>query len=159
MRVYHGNEHDTMIKPQEILLINVFLPYIALVIIMSVLLHMHNSIYPDPTMSVDKITQILNNCKIPGSKWEKMMGLGGLGIPRPLLEEIQRRYSTDTEKNHACADYYVNYDPTAEWEHLTGRLYWKKEFPAARESKTLMSTGKFYTIIILNLIQRMEFQF
>jgi hypothetical protein len=104
---------------------------------MSVLLHI--TVPPDPTMTVDSVTQILN--KIPGDKWEKVNG--GLHIPEPLLEEIQRRYSTVTEKNHACADYYVNYHPEAEWRHLIRRLYWKKEFTAARESKTFMSTGKY----------------
>ena len=93
-------------------------------------------------MTVDNVTQILN--KIPGDKWEKVMGVygGGLDIPKPLLREIQRRYSTDTEKNHACADYYVNCHPEAEWEHLTARLYLKKEFALARETKLFMSTGK-----------------
>ena len=67
--------------------------------------------------------------------------MGGLGIPGPLLEEIQRRYSTDTEKNHACADYYVNYHPHAEWQHLTMELY-MEEHASARESKSFMSTGK-----------------
>ena len=95
-------------------------------------------------MTVDNVTQILN--KIPGRKWKWLMGEGyyGLGIPEPLLEEIQRRYSTDTEKNHACAHYYVNYHPEAEWEHLTICLYQNDEFALARESKSCMSTGKLY---------------
>ena len=91
-------------------------------------------------MTVDNVTQILN--KIPGHKWEKVMGAGGLDIPRPLLEEIQRRYSTDTEKNHACADYYVNCHPDAEWKDLTIGLYGEKEFASAKESKLFISTGK-----------------
>ena len=99
-------------------------------------------------MTVDNVTQILN--KIPADKWEVVMGGGG-PIPRPLLEEIQRRYSTDTEKNHACADYYVNCHPDAEWEHLTTRLYVKAEYALARESKSFMSTGK-YTATIINSI-------
>ena len=90
-------------------------------------------------MTVNNVTQIMN--KIPGSKWKKVMGGSGL-IPEPLLKEIQRRYSTDTEKNHACADYYVNCHPDAEWRHLTTRLYDRKEFALARESKSFMSTGK-----------------
>ena len=90
-------------------------------------------------MTVDNVTQILN--KIPGDEWEEVGGIG-LGIPWSLLEEIQMRYSTDAEKNHACADYYVNYHPQAEWNHLTIRLYWKKEFGAARESNSFISTGK-----------------
>ena len=92
-------------------------------------------------MTVDNVTQILN--KIPGHKWKKVMGEAGLDIPEPLLEKIQRRYSTDKEKNHACADYYVNCHPNAGWEDLTLGLYHMKEFALARESKSLfMSTGK-----------------
>jgi hypothetical protein len=57
-------------------------------------------------MTVDNVIQILN--KIPKDKWREVMGGGlGINIPGPLLEEIQRRYSTDTEKNHACAVYYM----------------------------------------------------
>ena len=70
------------------------------------------------------------------------MGGGGLDIPGPLLEEIQERYSTNIEKNHACADYYVNYHPDAEWAHLTMGLYITDEQALARESKSFMSTGK-----------------
>ena len=100
----------------------------------------HDSVHPDPTMTVANVTQILN--KIPGDKWVKVMGGGlGLEIPWPLLEEIQRRRSTDTEKNHACADYYVNYHPEAEWKHLTAKLYYKEEFALARDSKSFMPTG------------------
>ena len=101
-------------------------------------------------MTVDNVTQILN--KIPGDKWEEVMsGVGGLNIPRPLLKEIRRRYSTDTEKNHAVADYFVNCHPQAEWEDLTGILYLKKEFALARESRTFMSTGNYCTMLKLNI--------
>ena len=95
-------------------------------------------------MTVDNVTQILN--KISGEEREVMSVLGLLGVPGSLLEEIQRRCSTDTEKNHACGDYYVNCYPWTEWEDLTKGLYWKKEFAAARESKAFISTGKYCTI-------------
>ena len=97
----------------------------------------HNSVPPDPTMSVDIVTQILN--KIPADKWKEVIGrtVGGLDIPEPLLEEIQKRYSTDTEKNHACADYYVNCHPQAEWIHLTNLLYINRQFDALKEKKSI----------------------
>ena len=91
-------------------------------------------------MTVDDVAQILN--KTPRNKWMEVMGAGGLNIPEPLLEEIQRRYSTDAQRNHACADYYVNYHPEAEWKRLTMDLYYKREYASARESKSFMSTGK-----------------
>ena len=99
-------------------------------------------------MTVDNVTQILN--KIPRHKWWMVMSGGGLDIPRPLLEEIQRRYST---KNHACADYYVNCHPEAEWKHLTRKLYVHNEFALAKEAKSFMSNGKlFYQEYILLLL-------
>ena len=107
---------------------------------MSVSLHI-KSVPPDPTMTVDNVTQVMD--KIEGDKWEVVMGLGGFDIPRSLLEEIQRRYSTVTEKIHAGVDYYLDYQPDASWEHLTTRLYVKNEFAAIRESKSFMSTGKY----------------
>ena len=88
-------------------------------------------------MTVDNVTQILN--KIPADRWENMMG--GL-VTWPLLEEINKRYSTNTEKNHACADYYVNCHPEAGWKDLAAKLYVGEEFTLARVSKSFMSTGK-----------------
>ena len=103
-------------------------------------------------MTVDNVTQILN--KIPKDKWEGMMSGGvGLDIPMLLLEEIQRRYSTDTERNHACADYYVNYHPQAEWKHLTMGLYLKKEYAVARESCQLVNIVQLAIAMLkLNII-------
>ena len=92
-------------------------------------------------MTVDNVTQVMD--KIEGDKWEEVMGGVGLDIPESLLKEIQRRYSTDTEKIRACVDYYLNYKPDASWEDLTENLYYVEEFAAARESKSFMSTGKY----------------
>ena len=97
-------------------------------------------------MTVDNVTQILN--KIPADKWWKVMDECELDIPWPLLGEIQKRYSTDTEKNHACADYYVNCHPDAEWKRLTMTLYAMEEYALARESKSFMSTGKYTSAIL-----------
>ena len=92
-------------------------------------------------MTVDNVTQILNKIP-PGDKWEEVMNV--LDIPEPLQEEIQRRYFTDTEKNHAVADYYVNCHPEAGWRHFTWYLYMRNELAATGESKSLMSTGKYF---------------
>ena len=72
-----------------------------------------------------------------------MKVMGELGIPVSLLEEIEEGYSTDNEKSHAHADYYVYIHPDGSWEHLTGTLYGEKELTAARESKSFLLTGKY----------------
>ena len=91
-------------------------------------------------MPVDNVTQILN--KTPQDKGEEVIGGGGLDIPRALREG---RYSTITEKIHACADYYVNCHPESEWKHLTVKLYSNAEFALAKESKSFILTGKNYS--------------
>ena len=91
-------------------------------------------------MTVENVTKVLN--MIEGDKWE-VMSVFGLGIPMPLCEEIQRRYSTDADQNHGCAHYFVNYHPHASWQLLTFGLHVYKELAAARESKSFMSAGKY----------------
>ena len=90
-------------------------------------------------MTVDNVTQVFN--KIKGDKSEVMGGV--IGIPDSVFEEIERRFSTDKEKNKSYANYYVNYHPDASWKHLTLGLYWRNELAAARESKSFVSTGKY----------------
>ena len=90
-------------------------------------------------MTVDSVTQVME--KIKGDK--NYMMLVHFDIPTVLWEEIESRHSTDTEKTHACADYYVDCQFHASWEDLTGRLYWSGEIAAARKSKSFMSTGNY----------------
>ena len=91
-------------------------------------------------MTVENVTQVLN--KVKGDRW-RLIDTFGLGIPKPLREEIQTRYTTDSDQIHGCIDYYVKNKPGASWEHLTDGLYVNKEFAAARKSKSFMLTGKY----------------
>ena len=136
--VQPANEHDTMIKPQGFSSQTYFFHSTGHY---NECVTAHNSVPPDPTMTVDNVTQVMD--KIEGNKCEELMGGGGLDIPESLLGEIQRRYSTDAEKIHAGVDYYVNCRPDPSWEELTNRLFVRKKLAAARESKSFMSTGKY----------------
>ena len=89
-------------------------------------------------MTVVNVSRVVNKI---GDKWKVM---DCLHIPEPLQEEIKSRYSTETEQIRASADYYVNCHPNASWEDLTWKLHNREEFAAARESKSFMSTGKYY---------------
>ena len=54
-------------------------------------------------MTVDNVTQVID--KIEGDKWEMMDRVGVDIVPHHQVEEIKRRYFTDTEKTHACVLY------------------------------------------------------
>ena len=87
---------------------------------------------------MDDVTKVID--KIEGGELKVMWRLG---MPQSLREMIKRRYSTDSEKSRACADFYVRVHPDASWRHLTKTLVEEEEFTAARESKSFMSTGKY----------------
>ena len=95
------------------------------------------SVFPDPTLTVDNVTKVIN--KIEGGM---VVVMRRLGVPESLMGEIDKTYSTDSGKSHAYADYYVHIHPDGSWEHLTTTVYDVEEFTAARESKSFMSTGK-----------------
>ena len=87
---------------------------------------------------MDNVIRVIN--KIEGDKARVFQFSA---IPSSLLDEIQR-YSTDTEKNNAYADYFITVHPIASWSYLTFVLYFNTELAAARESKSFMSNGKVY---------------
>ena len=105
-------------------------------------MNVHNSVPPDPTMTVDSVTQVFD--KIKGDKAEVMRSFNGLNIPLPLIDEImESSYSTESEMSRAFANVYVNNRPNPSWERLTRGMCRKGEFASAKESKSFMSTGKY----------------
>ena len=64
-------------------------------------------------------------------------------VPAPQLEDIYQKYSTEEQRIHACADFYINCRPDSSWTHLCGGLYGRNEMTAARKAKTFIpQTGK-----------------
>ena len=64
-------------------------------------------------------------------------------IPDSQLKEIYQKYSTEEQKIHACADFYVNCRPDSSWTDLHLGLYVKNEMTAAKKAKTFMpQTGE-----------------
>ena len=59
-------------------------------------------------------------------------------VPDSQLEEIYRKYSTEEQRIHACADVYVNCHPEPSWTHLCEGLYEEMEMTAARKAKTFI---------------------
>ena len=87
---------------------------------------------------MDNVTQVIN--RIEGDK-ARVLKLPYCVIPSSVIDDIQR-YSTDTEKNKAYANYFVTVYPEASWICLTEILCLNAKFAAARESKSFMSNGK-----------------
>ena len=67
-------------------------------------------------------------------------------IPDQQLEEIYQKYSTEGQRIHACADFYVNCHPDSSWTHLCQSLYLENEVTAVtavRKAKAFIpQTGK-----------------
>ena len=115
-------------------------PISLIALVICVIMSVITRFPPDPTMTVDAVTQVMD--KINGDKSHVMMV--GLLLPEPLVYEIwQSKYSSSSEESHVIASAYVNTDTNPSWDNLTNGLYNCKEFAAARTSKTFMSTGKY----------------
>ena len=64
-------------------------------------------------------------------------------VPDTLLEEIYQNYSSEDQRLHACADFYVNCHPEPSWTDLCEELFYKKEVTAAGKAKTFIpQTGR-----------------
>ena len=96
--------------------------------------------HPEPTLTVENVTGVMESVAVERrkkvwSKWDI--------IPGPQLEEIYRKYSTEEQRIHACADVYVNCQLESSWTHLCQRLYSENEMTAARKAKTFIpQTGE-----------------
>ena len=64
-------------------------------------------------------------------------------VPVALLEEIYQNYSSEEQRLHACADFYVNCHYNSSWTYLCHNLLCNKEVTAARKTKTFIpQTGR-----------------
>ena len=94
----------------------------------------------DPTLTVENFVGVMENVAVERRKW--VWYSRGI-VPDPLSEEIHRKYPTEEQRVHACADVYVNCHPDSSWRDLCQRLYLENEMTAARKAKTFIpQTGK-----------------
>ena len=91
-------------------------------------------------MTVENVIGVMENVAVERRKevWSEW----GI-VPDAQLEEIYQKYSTEEQRIHACADFYVNCCPGSSWTDLCQRLYLKNEMTAARKAKTFIpQTGE-----------------
>ena len=76
---------------------------------------------PDSTLTVQNVTGALT-----GMAYDYVFS-SNLGVPYPILLDIEQRYSTDDQRNLAVVEYYLHYVPGASWSHLAGWLYYHEK--------------------------------
>ena len=95
---------------------------------------------PDPTLTVENVCGVMENVAV---ERRREVWSGWDIVPRPQLEEIYQKYSTEEQRIHACADIYVNCCPHSSWGDLCRVLYVKNEMTAAKKVKTFIpQTGE-----------------
>ena len=73
----------------------------------------------------------------------KEVWLHGGFVPNQQLDEIYEKYSTEEQRMHACADFYVNINPESSWKDLCEGLYGMSELTAVRKAKSFIpQTGE-----------------
>ena len=95
---------------------------------------------PEPTLTVENVVGVMEMMEV--QEWMEVWSLGGI-IPYSQLEEICQKYSTEKQRIHACADFYVNCHPDSSWTDLCQKLYEGNEMTAAKKAKTFIpQTGE-----------------
>ena len=95
---------------------------------------------PEPILTVKNVIEVMENVSL--KKRKEVLSEAGI-ILDPQLEEIYRKYSTEEQRIHACADIYVNCRPHSSWTYLCHGLCNKNEVTAARKAKTFIpQTGE-----------------
>ena len=98
----------------------------------------------EPTLTVENVVGVMEKVAVERRKeaWSR-----GDIIPSSQRVEIYHTYSTEEQRIHAYADFYVNCLPHSSWTLLCWGLYGKNEMTAARKAKTFIpQTGEWYRI-------------
>ena len=89
---------------------------------------------PDPTLTVENVGQVMEKVE-PNVKmkvWESIVYYDH------IIEEIQEKYSTDSEKETAYVNMYVNCDKDASWEEIAENLYQHHQLAAVDEVRSYL---------------------
>ena len=98
---------------------------------------------PDSTLTVQNVTQALRGMPYdPGFSYN-------LGVPYAILDDIERRYSTDDQRNLAVVEYYLHYAPGASWNHLAGVLYYREKEGALQQVQQYVQRPAGMTLLLI----------
>ena len=76
---------------------------------------------PDSTLTIKNVMQAL--ATMPYDFGFRLFSTD-LGVPGPILHNIERAYPTSAQRKQQVAEYYLRYAPGASWSHLAGWLHY-----------------------------------
>ena len=105
-----------------------------------------SSLSPDPTLTVENVTRVMEKVTVDKRRgvWKWVLGdkergvLGEEVLTKGAVKEIYSSHSSEQEKLHSCADIYTNCKPDLSWKELVQKLYNWGGMAAAKEAKALL---------------------
>ena len=90
----------------------------------------------DPTLTVEKVTEVMEKVKVDKRRqvWDRVLTWRGASP----VDELYSSHSTEKEKILSCSDTYVNCHPEPSWEHLTTRLYEEDEMTTVDQTRPFL---------------------
>ena len=94
------------------------------------------SISPDPTLTVENVTEVMEKVTVNKREqvWERVLGRRA----ESYVGKIYSSHFIQKEKTHACSDTYVNCYPESSWERLTSLLYEEDEMTAVDQARPFL---------------------
>ena len=94
------------------------------------------SISTDPTLTPDKVAEVMEKVKVDRRRWlwRRVLTLKG----QSPVDQLYSGHSTERERMLSCSDTYVNCHPEASWEHITSSLYEVLEMIAVDQARPFL---------------------
>ena len=95
----------------------------------------------DPTLTINNLHLVTSSVQ----EWERLGDYDiGLGVPRPVMDEISANPAimTEVDKMTAMLQYFLNNVPMASWQKVAGALYWMKEEEALQAAKKFLTVSR-----------------
>ena len=104
----------------------------------------HQLIFTESSLTVDNLVGVME--KMTSGKenrrkvWEAVLEWEEF-IPSYLFDMVDRKKTTEKEKQSILAGVYIDVRPESSWKHLVSFLYDNGELAAAKEAKSFLQNG------------------
>ena len=101
---------------------------------------------PDPTLTSENVDHVM--AKVDPKEREEVCERV-LGYNTTVIKKIQKQYSTDSEREMAYIDAYINCCPWSSWQHLAKVLYQHHHVAAVEDARSyLPPRGRTYVLML-----------